>query len=513
MNITFGRGRFIAHAGFEDRHALRRAGFTFEKADGVFTTPSRTAAARLRAYCDSAAKNEIDRTLIRYAPYVGPLPTPRGDRDGKALQLMPHQVEMARFSLSRNRSYLAADPGTGKTPTAVTIANALRAFVVYICPPFLALNVLEEFNRWSMRRLVRIYGRDSNFSDTLLVPDSRLGRPDLLPLLEWMRNNARAYDLPFVLFVDEAHRFNGPNAIRSMALYEDIIPLFDRVVHMSGTPMNNRPMDLYNVLSNCAPETIKFMDRFEFGRRYCAGKRNRFGWDFKGASNVRELAAAIRPKYMLRVRADVLSLPPLRQEFVFIGADVPAKVAPLEAAVLREYSPTDLLAPTMSAHVSTYRKELGALKVAPAMPFLTDLVRHTDEAFILGCVHRDVIGRIRILLSKYLPLAARDGFDVIDGSVAPAKRLPIAKAFQAGRLRCLVMNLEAGGIGFNLTRASRVLLLEYSWVPSVNRQFICRAVRIGQRRSVLAQYFVFRNSLDRKVLEAGFRKEALISSL
>jgi SWI/SNF-related matrix-associated actin-dependent regulator 1 of chromatin subfamily A len=483
--------------------ALKRAGFFFDKKLKVYDTHSSTVAARLREYCDESAKKEINRTLIHITPWAGRPIVPAG------LRLMPHQEDMVRFAMERNRSYLACDPGTGKTPAAVTIMNANpSAWIVYVCPPFLALNVEDEINKWSTpKRVVRIFGRDKVVGRTFLVPDSRLDRRALLKAIKYMRNWADIVRCDLILIIDEAHRFNGENAIRSMALYEDFLPLFDKVVHMSGTPMPNRPLDLYNVLSNCAPETIKYMDKFEFGKRYCAGRRNRFGWDFKGSSNVKELARAIMPKYMLRVKADVLKLPPLRQEFIFIGDKVPAKVAALDAELLREHSPEDLMKGTMSPHISTYRKELGKLKVKPALPFIQSILEYTDEAFLLGTFHRDVIELLRQHLGRYCPL-------IIDGTVTPNRRLAIAKEFQRNpKRRFIIMNIDAGGIGFNLTRATRVLLLEPSWVPSVTKQFIGRALRYGQTRSVLAQHFVFKNSLDRRVIETGFRKEAITRHL
>ena len=51
-----------------------------------------------------------------------------------------------------------------------------------------------------------------------------------------------------------------------------------------------------------------------------------------------------------------------------------------------------------------------------------------------------------------------------------------------------------------------VVFAEFSWVPGDNDQASDRAHRIGQRDSVLVQYLLYRNSVDRTVLSAIFAK-------
>lgn len=502
MKITFNGTKFIGRCSFEERLTFKRAGFERNQKESVFETHSRTVAARLLDLCDDAAKREIKRTLIHIKPWAGGIHAPFDKK------IKPYQFRAAQFALERNRSYLALDPGLGKTIVAATIINSLAGcWVTYVCPPFLCLNVEDEFNKWlADKRKITVYGRDASFTRTLILPDSRLDRLALLKIIQVTGKEAKRRGVEIVLIVDEAHRFNGEKSIRSDALFEDFVPKFDRVIFMSGTPMDNRPMDLYKVISNAAPECIAFMDRFEFGRKYCAGRRNKFGWDFKGASNVDELARRLIPKFMLRVKDTVLNLHPLREEMVFIGDDVPPKIAALDEQLLREYSPQDLLKGKMSPHISTYLRELGALKVKPALPFIKSILEDTKENIIIGTTHRDVVPLLAEALKKWKPL-------IITGDVPTKKRLGIAKEFQTSNRRLVILNIDAGGIGLNMTKADRILLLEFSWVPSKNKQLIARARRYGRNAPVLAQYMVFRNSLDRKVMEAGFRKKAIIDRL
>jgi len=46
----------------------------------------------------------------------------------------------------------------------------------------------------------------------------------------------------------------------------------------------------------------------DYGTRYCAGKKNLFGWDFTGSSNSQELQLLLKIKCMIRrLKADVLN--------------------------------------------------------------------------------------------------------------------------------------------------------------------------------------------------------------
>jgi SWI/SNF-related matrix-associated actin-dependent regulator 1 of chromatin subfamily A len=246
------------------------------------------------------------------------------------------------------------------------------------------------------------------------------------------------------------------------------------------------------------------MNKFEFGIRYCAGKRNKFGWDFKGSSNIKDLASRVMGAFMLRLRKDLLGLPPLTEGVVIIGENLTPALHALDTAILREHSPEDLmgyLAP--NAHVATYRKELGKLKAKAALPFIKSIIEDTEDNLIVVTVHREVIKIISEGLTIYNP-------SIISGDVPTNKRLEIAKAWQADTTkRVMILNNIAGGLGFNLTKANRVVFVEFSWGYEDNRQVYDRAHRHGQENAVHVDYLIFKNSIDRKVIEVTERKRAL----
>lgn len=496
--VSFDGARFVARCTFNDRLLPKEAGFRWDPVAKQWFTTSPGVASRLVQFADEGAKKRLHRTTLVRTNWTGAIPHPGG------LTPLPFQKDIAvPFALERNRSYLALDPGLGKTICAAIIRNALGLPMVYVCPPFLMANVESELDKWcTMPRSVWRLGTQNETTDILMVPDSLLSRGETELAIQDFTEGREC-----LLVVDEAHRFKNDTAERSRALYGRILPRFARVVFLSGTPMPNRPMELYPVLKNCAPELIGFMNKFEFGRRYCAGFRSQWGWDFTGASNVEELAGKIMGKFMLRLKKrDVLpELPAKTEEVVIIDEELPPVLADLTKQILARYSPEDLMAGKIGEeHVSSYRRKLGLAKVAPAAQFVKFVLEQGTEAVLLFCIHREVIAQLAHALREFDP-------QVIHGGVEKDERFAIATEFQNNPARrVLILNIAAGGVGFNLTKATRVVFAEFAWTPGDNDQAVDRAHRIGQDSKVLAQYLVHRNSLDRDVMEVVLKKRGYI---
>ncbi|KAK7928396.1 SNF2 family N-terminal domain-containing protein [Apiospora marii] len=69
----------------------------------------------------------------------------------------------------------------------------------------------------------------------------------------------------------------------------------------------------------------------------------------------------------------------------------------------------------------------------------------------------------------------------------------------------------------NLTAASRIFIFELQWNPSIERQAIARAIRIGQTRQVRVTRYLIRDTVEqeihsqqkkkRKAADMGFTQE------
>lgn len=416
------------------------------------------------------------------------------------LQPLPHQYEALAFTI-RNlekglSTYLALEPGLGKTIIAAMIGNYLKgATVYYVCPPFLTTNTSEEFTKWCFDK--RLY----------LLPDSMIAKPKTLQAFaESVRETPNR-----ILIVDEAHRFKNEGTQRARALFKNIFPYFKgRSVFMSGTPLpNSRPKELWPILKNAAPD-IFGTNFFSFGLKYCGGFRDAFGWNFDGFTNRKEFRIRITKSFMLRMKKDVLNLPPKQEGLLTVGEGIPPVVSKVEKKILEQYSPEDLvegeitrLAGKAALHLATYLRLLGEYKLKYVLPFIESLLEETKENFLIFAVHKETIRKLSDALSEYEPI-------VVTGDVPKNRRHELVKEFQENpKRRIFIGNIQACGVGFTLTKATRVIFVEFSWVDGENSQAADRAYRIGQGQSVLVQYVVLKDSFDRTRMESLLRKRSL----
>ncbi len=490
--------RFNLHCGFLERDVAQRAGMFWDADARVWYTSYIKVAARLREYADTSTLKEINRHELTISPWTGRIPSPKGTK------AKPFQVGAARFALSRNRSYIAADPGLGKTIIAILIANASGEFCLYVCPPFMVLTVQAEIAKWAL------------YPERIAVlGDSALSAKGQAAFItEWVARFRKYGGGDLCLFIDEAHRYKGMNTVRTYTLFDHVAALFDRVVYLSGTPMPNRPIELYPVLSFAAPEAIDYATHHEYGVKYCAAFEGREGWNYLGCSNFPELVKRTKI-FMLRIKkADVLpELPPKVEELVFVGDDLPPQLAAMDRAMLKKYSPEDLTKKSFATksgadpHLATYRRKLGLLKAGDAAHFIDYVLKDSEESILVFAIHSEVIERLEFALSRFNPL-------VIVGKTPSGKRKAIVDEFQNNPARRLVIgNLQAMGVGHTMTKATRVIRVEAAWSPGENDQAADRAHRIGQTQSVLVQDLVYKNSLDRRVLESNLNKRQNINQL
>jgi SWI/SNF-related matrix-associated actin-dependent regulator 1 of chromatin subfamily A len=504
MRISHNGKSFIAKINFDERFVLKNAKWAWCPLKKIWhtTSPSKvTSLENYETFCDSNALDYISKNSITVEKF----------KDGVVFnppQLMPlpFQIDALQWATTRSKSYLALDPGLGKTICAAMIVNYLKEKSVYVCPPFLLGNVEAEFTKWGEEFFAGKVGRiksSGSFDEginVLLVPDSIINRDAVLIGIEKFSGKC--------LLVDEAHRFKSHDALRTKSLFK-IEKLFNRTVLMSGTPMPNRPKELWAPIHHCAWEVIDHAPFPTYGIRYCGGYKDTFGWNFEGATNVDELFSRLKQKFMLRITKDTVlkDLPAKRQGIVVVDSDLQPELRSYERQILKDHLPETLGNVIGDEHIATYRRKLGVQKAKFAAEFVRDILENTKECVLLFGIHREAITILETELKDFKPL-------IVTGSVDKDERFRRAKLFQnSDDHRLMILNIQAGGVGFNLTRATRIVFSEFSWVPSDNSQAEDRAHRIGQNSSVLCQYIVFKDSLDARVLHTVMNKEKLVKQL
>lgn len=79
--------------------------------------------------------------------------------------------------------------------------------------------------------------------------------------------------------------------------------------------------------------------------------------------------------------------------------------------------------------------------------------------------------------------------------------------------KIFLISLKAGGTGLNLVSADNVIIFDPWWNPSVERQAIDRAHRIGQTKSVNVYRLITKGTIEEKIVKLQEKKKLLFDSL
>lgn len=415
------------------------------------------------------------------------------------IDLYPYQHDGAAFLASRYSAVLADEMGLGKTYQALAAARRVGARrILVVCPAVLKVHWARSLEVFGFQAQIMHGTRgDTPPADVAVVNyDILHAHAETIAIFPW--------DL---VVCDECHRLKNRTA-RMTRAFHSLRAAFPRAWFLSGTPMLNRPEELYTVLRFCGWQ----VDYMAYCRRYCAARRRvirgKRVWDMSGASNLDELRDRIRPVFLRREKKDVLpDLPPISHVIV------PVEVADRYAEVAKRYGNADyetavarLSGKAKAQALADYARaarEQGLEKAPDAALFAHDAL--SSGPLLVFCWHRDVVDVISEGLTRLGWKTA-----TITGSTPHKVRQAAVDRFQAGRLDVIVGNLRAMGEGLTLTRASRVLFAEISFVPSQQAQAAARVHRIGQTVPVTAYYLVADGTLDAVQARACVRKQQVI---
>lgn len=533
---------------YNERHHAQTAGFTWHRIiESAWATRDRAVASKLIQYATPDARNLLaavanerarNLELSRAAALDLVIPAPEG------LDYLPYQRAGIAYATGKPGVLIGDDMGLGKTIQAIGYINVHPEIksVLIICPASLKLNWARELHKWLV------------VPRTIAIADTKTGVPETEIVITnydvLHKINFEDFDWDLVV-CDEAHYLKNPGTLRSKAIIgwtEQIKDpqsgkVIQRVKHegiksnrriaLTGTPIPNKPIEIYPILEWLAPET--WDNFFAFAKRYCGAVKNSHGWDFSGASHLDELQDKLRSTIMVRRRkADVLKeLPPKRRSVVVLPSNGASSVVAREVreyeahqARLQELRAERDLAkaandePAYQAAVAKLRDavsvafgtmakvraEVAAAKAPKVAAHCLDILEGTDPDYkiLVFAHHREVVKILAKELADYNPVT-------ITGDTSMTARQAAVDTLQTDpNCRVFIGNMQAAGVGLTLTASSHVIFAELDWVPAVVSQAEDRAHRIGQVNSVLIEHLVFDGSLDARMAKVIVRKQAVI---
>lgn len=121
--------------------------------------------------------------------------------------------------------------------------------------------------------------------------------------------------------------------------------------------------------------------------------------------------------------------------------------------------------------------------------YLRDILPEAERPVILGAYFRSTAAALE-LMCKDLKLSY-----AMYGAGTPHKDR-VVEEFQRGGTQVLIASIMVAREGITLTAADQLAFVERSWTPGDNEQFVRRARRRGQTRTVTARQLVTPDSVD-----------------
>lgn len=314
---------------------------------------------------------------------------------------------------------------------------------------------------------------------------------------------------PLVVVFDEVHYLQSPDAQRTQSSWK-LVQFANSVVGLSGTPMTDKPIQLWSILQLIRPDI--FPDRSDYAWKFCKPRFTRWGWRYDGAANTKKLHRILREQVMIRrLKEDVAKdLPNKQRKIVYYQL----KKKQRSEYLLAQDSFLKWLRRINPAKANRAKRTAALTRVGYLMRLVAQMKLPWTEQWIKEFleVHPDkklVAFTMNTFVIDYLKQKFR--CVVVDGRIRGTKRRDAIRAFQSNpRIRLLLGNWRAAGVGHTLTAAHNTAGLDFPWTPGDMLQGEDRIHRIGQKKDCLISYLVTANTIEESLMKTLQKKAKVL---
>ncbi|MED6157839.1 hypothetical protein PIB30_027225 [Stylosanthes scabra] len=475
-------------------------------------------------------------------------------------------VDSLKEETTGNGCVISHAPGTGKTRLAIVFIQSYMKLYptcspMIIAPKGMLLSWEEEFKTWNVDipfhnlnnseysgkeneaalNLINKFGRNAStqtakwYCRFAKLYSWKLGNSILgisYKLFELLtRKGSRDKDLrmfllgqPSLLVLDEGHTPRNKKSFVWKSVSE--IETKRRII-LTGTPFQNNFKELYNTLCLARPKFAEWNPRNEHGGKWrqlvnSYGKVTDASRRLKILKEIRDMIQPFVHVYKGTILQE--SLPGLRQLIVML------KPTQLQEELLQEIQKRidNVLKLEYEESVTAFHPSLCLLsedkeklqklrlnpKASAKTNFLIELIRISVIFNEKVLVFSQFIAPLKLLMTQLKQhFSWAEGREVLQmhGKQDAKLRLTLMKTFNHPRskVRVMLASTKACYEGICLVGASRVVLLDVVWNPSVERQAISRAYRIGQEKLVYTYHLITKGTKDEKKCSYQAMKDQL----
>lgn len=411
--------------------------------------------------------------------------------------------------------------------TKTQITKPCGRKILYVCPATMRGNVVAEARRWAPHRSVVDLGQKTK-TDRRVILDLMTQHPEYVVVINyeaWRKDLALIDDLVKIdfdtLIIDEAHNIKDMKSIAYRGLKQLVdnsdIPF---VIPMTGSPILNRPQEIFPLLSLVAPDMF-YSERY-FLQDYCLQDPYTGKWTFR-PGGLDSLAKRIAPQFLRRTKEQAgIKLPPktINVHEIIIDEELYPEQARCRNE-MRKWGSIILDAEegksiSAAAMIAVYTR-LRQIETWPDGIKLTDpktkevvlqvecgesqkldyIIKDAENGLLTEIVHDErvvIFSQFKEPLRELAKRCEASGIRavVLDGDTPGSLREEIRRDFDArttpernnSRWDVVLCNYKVGGVGLNFTAATQMIVVDEEWNPGKRDQAYDRIHRIGQDKPV-----------------------------
>lgn len=334
-------------------------------------------------------------------------------------------------------------------------------------------------------------------------------------VIEECMKNSRLFQEKFgCVIVDEVHRMVNNKSIR----YQVIDDLFKRTrppfrFLLTGTPMTNKPMNLYYILKLIDAEVT---DDYRFYvKRYCGGKEMKLRTGKKilianDATNLDELKEKIKHVYIRRLLSQMSDM--VKKNIEVKEYDLNEKQTIRYNELWDEYVKAQEEKGNNNSEAyrqlveGTIVRQYLAKEMIPNTIHLAEEIIDNNEKVIISCTYTEEVNELK----KYFGKIAV----VYDGKMTSKQKDKSEYEFMNNpKIKVFIGQIDSASVGLTLTAATKLIFNSFSFSSHVLKQMEDRIYRLTQTKDVTCYYQVFTDSVSQHVYNTVLKKELMANSI
>ncbi len=441
------------------------------------------------------------------------------------ISLFDYQQKGIEFALFRKVAIIADEMGLGKTIQAIGTAILKKQIfgfekVLVVCPASLKEQWKKEVEKFTNEKAIVIQGGPHERKEQY---NSKVALFYIVNYEAIVRDKHEINQVGFeFLILDEAQRIKNYET-KTAASISKI--QFKHVLAITGTPLENKLIDIFSVVSAIHPDF--FGPLWEFSYQYCLFdpvKHNKIN----GYYNLNKLNKQLEPLLLRREKRHVLEQLPNISHM-----DVPVRLTGLQsdfhssyargiASIIRKKFMTPFDLQKLMLLLSKMRMVCDSTYLVDEhtndSPKLDELKQILIEQFDLQNTDKKIIIFSEwVKVHKLIGQMLREnniGFAELNGSVPVKLRGELIKKFETNPHCKVFLSTEAGGSGLNLQIADTLINFELPWNPAKKNQRIGRIDRLGQKNNKLTIInFITKNSIEEQIAAGLLVKQNLFEGV